>query len=671
MAARSKAKRRAPLVESDTEEALRRRGTELLGLILLGLGALAFILIWTYSPDDPSLFNSTDAPPQNALGLVGAWIADPLFRALGWASYGIPAALMVWGSRLVLHAGETRAVSRALATPVAILAAAAFASTHVPLAGWPNDFGLGGMLGDAVLGNFLTLLPLGVRPALLTASFALGAVFIVTTAFALGVTLQEARRFLRYLRDGSITLYAGLHRLTGRAAKGVASGARSAQSYASERRARRAEETVAPPLPKPSRRSGGIPPFPARTEAEPMPAARPDEDGVMAKITAAVRARAEADAERTPVLRNTPPLSAGTETTAAAAAPRASLRAREPIPDFEVEDDDDEILIEPGESRVKKAGPKPSLRKSLRARAEEQPELALNGEVEMEEYAPPALSLLQHPDSIVRHVLSDEALEENARMLENVLDDYGVRGEIVSIRPGPVVTMYELEPAAGLKASRVIGLSDDIARSMSALACRVSTIPGRSVIGIELPNDHREKVLLREILAAELGIVPAGVPLEVTNFEKPILAAPCDFLHFNLAQCEDIMLLALCIDGPVGIDIEPLERAAGLSGCEETFCHPQEIAALPEGEEARNERLLEIWTAKEALLKAAGCGLLHPPEAVWIDGEGTRPGWRSDPPLAGIDGWELRALDDVRLAGHRAFVCTPPGSRLRFAGAHS
>ena len=88
-------------------------------------------------------------------------------------------------------------------------------------------------------------------------------------------------------------------------------------------------------------------------------------------------------------------------------------------------------------------------------------------------------------------------------MLETVLDDYGVRGEIVSIRPGPVVTMYELEPAAGLKASRVIGLADDIARSMSALACRVSTIPGRSVIGIELPNELREKVLLREILAAK------------------------------------------------------------------------------------------------------------------------------------------------------------------------
>ncbi|MEY2960619.1 MAG: hypothetical protein RLZ60_449, partial [Pseudomonadota bacterium] len=101
-----------------------------------------------------------------------------------------------------------------------------------------------------------------------------------------------------------------------------------------------------------------------------------------------------------------------------------------------------------------------------------------------------------------RHVLSNEALEENARMLEAVLDDYGIKGEIVSVRPGPVVTMYELEPAPGLKASRVIGLSDDIARSMSALSARVSTVPGRSVIGIELPNDKREMVSFREILSS-------------------------------------------------------------------------------------------------------------------------------------------------------------------------
>ncbi len=98
--------------------------------------------------------------------------------------------------------------------------------------------------------------------------------------------------------------------------------------------------------------------------------------------------------------------------------------------------------------------------------------------------------------------VSDGALEQNARLLEQVLADFGVRGEIVKVRPGPVVTLYELAPAAGIKTSRVIGLSDDIARSMSALSTRIATIPGRNVIGIELPNAHRQTVLLRELLAA-------------------------------------------------------------------------------------------------------------------------------------------------------------------------
>jgi S-DNA-T family DNA segregation ATPase FtsK/SpoIIIE len=139
---------------------------------------------------------------------------------------------------------------------------------------------------------------------------------------------------------------------------------------------------------------------------------------------------------------------------------------------------------------------------SRQAQADAQPSLPLQARAEAA-YEPPSLALLENPDTvqIQRPHLSDEALEENARMLESVLDDYGVKGEIVSVRPGPVVTMYELEPAPGLKASRVIGLADDIARSMSALSARVSTVPGRSVIGIELPNEHREKVLLRELLS--------------------------------------------------------------------------------------------------------------------------------------------------------------------------
>jgi DNA segregation ATPase FtsK/SpoIIIE-like protein len=86
--------------------------------------------------------------------------------------------------------------------------------------------------------------------------------------------------------------------------------------------------------------------------------------------------------------------------------------------------------------------------------------------------------------------------------LESVLDDFGVRGEIINVRPGPVVTLYELEPAPGIKSSRVIGLADDIARSMSAIAARVAVVPGRNAIGIELPNEQRETVYLREMLAS-------------------------------------------------------------------------------------------------------------------------------------------------------------------------
>jgi S-DNA-T family DNA segregation ATPase FtsK/SpoIIIE len=137
---------------------------------------------------------------------------------------------------------------------------------------------------------------------------------------------------------------------------------------------------------------------------------------------------------------------------------------------------------------------------STRAIAEAQPRLRFDDPAPA--YELPPLSLLMNPVAITRSQLSDDALEENARMLESVLDDYGVKGEIVSVRPGPVVTMYELEPAPGLKASRVIGLADDIARSMSALSARVSTVPGRTVIGIELPNATREKVVLKEILSA-------------------------------------------------------------------------------------------------------------------------------------------------------------------------
>ncbi len=118
-------------------------------------------------------------------------------------------------------------------------------------------------------------------------------------------------------------------------------------------------------------------------------------------------------------------------------------------------------------------------------------------------FQPPPIDLLAEPPPSRIAAINEDALEQNARLLETVLDDFGVQGRISKVRPGPVVTLYELEPAPGTKTSRVIGLADDISRQMSALSVRIATVPGRSVIGIELPNAKRETVFLRELLAAD------------------------------------------------------------------------------------------------------------------------------------------------------------------------
>ncbi len=142
----------------------------------------------------------------------------------------------------------------------------------------------------------------------------------------------------------------------------------------------------------------------------------------------------------------------------------------------------------------------PKLKAGAREKAEAQSKLDLGDE----SFRLPELGLLAKPKPVdVLADLTDEALEQNARLLEGVLQDFGIKGEIINVFPGPVVTLYELEPAPGIKSSRVIGLADDIARSMSAVSARVAVVPGRNAIGIELPNRKREMVVLRELLAHE------------------------------------------------------------------------------------------------------------------------------------------------------------------------
>ena len=132
-----------------------------------------------------------------------------------------------------------------------------------------------------------------------------------------------------------------------------------------------------------------------------------------------------------------------------------------------------------------------------RSEGERQPALDLEPE---QQPILPSLDLLVKPQTAKAEAINEEALEKNARLLETVLEDFGVRGQIVQVRPGPVVTLYEFEPAPGIKASRIIGLADDIARSMSAISVRVAVVSGRNVIGIELPNRRAETVFLRELL---------------------------------------------------------------------------------------------------------------------------------------------------------------------------
>ena len=146
---------------------------------------------------------------------------------------------------------------------------------------------------------------------------------------------------------------------------------------------------------------------------------------------------------------------------------------------------------------VAERSPPPMLRATASARkAGAQPSLALG------DYVLPDVGLLAAAPKKSREQIDRAALEKNAKLLEAVLEDFNVRGDIVEVRPGPVVTMYELEPASGIKASRVIALADDIARNMQAISARVAIIPGRSVIGIELPNARREGVVLSELIAS-------------------------------------------------------------------------------------------------------------------------------------------------------------------------
>ncbi|WP_404944576.1 DNA translocase FtsK [Rhizobium rhizogenes] len=154
------------------------------------------------------------------------------------------------------------------------------------------------------------------------------------------------------------------------------------------------------------------------------------------------------------------------------------------------------------------------------------------------EYELPPRELLQEPAVRSGVIMTQETLEQNAGLLESVLEDFGVKGEIIHVRPGPVVTLYEFEPAPGVKSSRVINLADDIARSMSALSARVAVVPGRNVIGIELPNVTRETVYFREMIESpdfEKSGYKLALGLGKTIGGEPVIAELAKMPHLLVA----------------------------------------------------------------------------------------------------------------------------------------
>ena len=536
------ARPRSPLLEEHMQAAIKKRGSELIGIGMLCVGLLFTLIMWSYSPDDPNRFNVTSDPAQNILGEFGAAIAGTLTLAIGKAAWVIPAFSITWGIRFVLHIGDTRAATRAIFLPVFIAITAIFLEAHIPEASWDYSFGWGGLFGYTALGFLVDLNPLSLGLGVAIITLSLGMIFVSLGLFVFGYTIPELRVTGRYAVLAIILSYASLvnafsaivgiiqnYRIKSTAKAEAAKAAAAKQSTAtghvspamSEQTMAVEETPVQKPAMKlsmPSLPSFGLGKRQQAETSEPLIHIEPQlestpEERVRRRISEAIKNKiVSAQTDGNASARVEPVLSQSSSN---------QLHQDDSVIDDSLVDDHELDFNDPVENIfsiptaepkqvVRHSTPKP-VQKSKKAKAEAQPSLFNEAHAA---YETPPLSMLSSPTTVIRHHLSDEALEQNARLLENVLDDYGVKGEIVAVRPGPVVTMYELEPAPGLKASRVIGLADDIARSMSALSARVSTVPGRSVVGIELPNENRETVLLRELLSdKEYGDGNHALPL--------------------------------------------------------------------------------------------------------------------------------------------------------------
>ncbi|WP_048644803.1 DNA translocase FtsK [Nitratireductor soli] len=434
---------------------LRRQAARLAGLALIAFVAFALGSLATWSVADPSFSHATANPVTNAMGYPGAVFSDLAMQFYGLAAVAGLVPAVFWGVLLLVGQDMDRPLRRAAAWFAGAVIAAGVVGSFAPPTTWPLPTGLGGVLGDMLLSV----------PAKLTGSYPggfIGFVIAAVLAFPAGWLLLFGAGALGRpqddLFDAEMEDEAPFDDADDADGGFVILGYVAHWWLSLQAFFRRNFAHSAPSLREPASIDG------PESEDERFD----DFDMDM---------RVEPDFDHEPTLRRGP-ADEDDYTYAREAADAPAGRAG---------------VVE---KRVDNPAPRPV--EGARVRREAQTSLLDNGVFEL-----PQLHLLAEPKASARDpMLSKDALEQNARLLEGVLEDFGVKGEIIHVRPGPVVTLYELEPAPGIKSSRVIGLADDIARSMSAIAARVAVVPGRNAIGIELPNSTRETVYLRELLAS-------------------------------------------------------------------------------------------------------------------------------------------------------------------------
>ena len=195
------AKQRNPLFDQSTQAALERRGKEVVGAALVALGALIALMLLSHSPDDPSFQSATDAPAQNLLGGIGAYVSSALYMITGYGSYMLAVGAVGWGLRLMLHRGEDR-LMRAVFLPIAMVLLSVYATSIVPPPGWRESFGLGGHLGDMLMGAMLGLVPVKASIAIKILALLTAVATVAFSAFVLGFSRAEAIGIARFLQNG-------------------------------------------------------------------------------------------------------------------------------------------------------------------------------------------------------------------------------------------------------------------------------------------------------------------------------------------------------------------------------------------------------------------------------------------------------------------------------------